>query len=306
MLAPSPPDPTIPASFAQARLADQLERLRITAANPGGEEVARLWASFSAPYRPSAFYDVSVVLIDSTVAARGPFPVLAVGTAAVSTEVPEIDDVAADGPPNTPITDTSTLVITGRALSGPGVAVRVGASSATPTNVTQTELRVPVAAFDPPLRAGLQGFTVTQDVELGDPAVPHAALTSEAVPLALRPTLSFAANAVAVTGTQTVEGVKLVTGHVVATISPPVGREQQLTLSLTEAGAPAGRPARGTTLLPPPENGIPANATTATTVQFAFARVPSGAYVARLRADGVDSPVQIGANGTFDSPKVNL
>jgi hypothetical protein len=34
--------------------------------------------------------------------------------------------------------------------------------------------------------------------------------------------------------------------------------------------------------------------------------VPSGAYVARLRADGVDSPVQIGANGTFDSPKVNL
>ena len=68
---------------------------------------------------------------------------------------PEIDSVASDGPPNAPIVSGSTLVVTGRGFGGDGVTVRLGAAVATPTTLTEHELRVPVSAFTPAVRAGV-------------------------------------------------------------------------------------------------------------------------------------------------------
>jgi len=305
-LAPTPPDPTIPPEVASSRLADQIESLKLCPANPGTEEVARLWASFMAPYRPSAFYDVSVVLIEPAQPSRAAFPVAVVAAAAIDLARPEVDTVTALGPPGTPLTAQATLVIAGRSLAGDGLAVRVGASVATPAVATERELQVAVSAFVPSLRAGLQGLVVTHDVQIGAPPTAHAAAASDAFPLALRPTVSFGANAVAVTATTVLGGVTLATGTVTATVDPAVGRDQQVLLSLAEAGAPVDRSPRGATLAAPAENGAAAGVTGTTSIAFPFTRVPQGTYVARLLVDGVESAVQRGASGRYDAPAVTL
>jgi hypothetical protein len=305
-LAPTPPDPSIPASVAASRLADQLESLRLSATNPGTEEVARVWSAFMSPYRPSAFYDVSVVLIDTNGSARSPLPVAAVGTAAIDIASPEIDSVTAVGAAGTPITAVATIVIAGRALAGPGVTVRLGSSSAPPTAVRESELRVPIADFDPPPRAGLLGLTVSHDVEVGVPPSAHSAGVSDPVPVRLQPVVTFGAGAVQVASSVTVDGVVLRTGTITATIAPPVGRDQQLLLQLIEVGAPAERAARGAVLRAPAQNGVPGNATSATTVAFPFTRVPEDTYVARLVVDGVESPVGRAGDGAFNAPVVTV
>ena len=66
-------------ALADCGLADQVEHIRITPASMNTEEMSRLWSALQAHYRPSAAYLVSVVLIESTRPARSPLPVLGRG-----------------------------------------------------------------------------------------------------------------------------------------------------------------------------------------------------------------------------------
>lgn len=54
----------------------QVERVRITPHPLSTEELSKLWAVFQTPYRVSATYQASVVLIDSSHRTRAPLPVL--------------------------------------------------------------------------------------------------------------------------------------------------------------------------------------------------------------------------------------
>jgi Pvc16 N-terminal domain len=303
-LAPNPPDPALPAAVSASKLADQVEQLRITPYNPGGEEVARVWASFNTPYRPSAFFDVSVVLVDPLRGANAPFPVRSITSGAISTEQPEVDDVRADGPAGTPVTAGALLVITGRNLAGPHVRVRVGGASAVPSSIGARELRVALSAFDHPVPAGLSGLIVTHDLDLGDPPTPHPAAASNAVPLVYRPTVTMAPADVTVGNVQTVDGVQLATGSMVAHVAPRVGRAQQAVLLLSEVGAPAARAPRGATLRAPAGNGVAQGDDDTDAIAFAFRDLPKGSYVLRLQVDGVDSPVGVDGNGRYATPSV--
>lgn len=66
-------------ALADCGLADQVEHIRITPSSMNTEEMSRLWSALQAHYRPSAAYHVSVVLIESTKVARAPLPVLTRG-----------------------------------------------------------------------------------------------------------------------------------------------------------------------------------------------------------------------------------
>jgi hypothetical protein len=77
------PDPdqagSLPAwlrSLADSGLADQIEQLRITPEYLSTEEMSKFWTSTLAHYRPSAAYEVSVVLIQAREPAVTPLPVL--------------------------------------------------------------------------------------------------------------------------------------------------------------------------------------------------------------------------------------
>lgn len=57
-------------------LGEQIERVRITPQPLTVDEMSKLWATFQTNYRISTAYQVSVVLIESTRAAKTPLPVL--------------------------------------------------------------------------------------------------------------------------------------------------------------------------------------------------------------------------------------
>jgi hypothetical protein len=82
-LDPSPLDvsmlPPVFQALAASDLADQFEAIRITPAVMTIEEMSKLWAAFQSHYRPSAAYQVSVVLIDAQRPTRNPLPVLSRG-----------------------------------------------------------------------------------------------------------------------------------------------------------------------------------------------------------------------------------
>jgi hypothetical protein len=62
-----------------SRVHEQIERIRINLQPLSLEEISKLWTTFQTPYRISAAYEVSVVLIESTLPTRTPMPVLARG-----------------------------------------------------------------------------------------------------------------------------------------------------------------------------------------------------------------------------------
>ena len=82
-LDPSPLDvsmlPPVFQALAASDLADQIEAVRITPAVMTIEEMSKLWAAIQSHYRPSAAYQVSVVLIDAQRPTRNPLPVLSRG-----------------------------------------------------------------------------------------------------------------------------------------------------------------------------------------------------------------------------------
>ncbi len=62
--------------LALSDLADQVEQLKIIPQRLSSEEMSKLWMTFQARYRPSAAYQISVVLIESNKPAVAPLPVL--------------------------------------------------------------------------------------------------------------------------------------------------------------------------------------------------------------------------------------
>jgi Pvc16 N-terminal domain len=84
-LDPSPLDVSmLPPAFqalAASDLADQIEVVRITPVPMNTDEMSKLWSASQSHYRPSAAYQVCVVLIEGARPARSPLPVLSRGPA---------------------------------------------------------------------------------------------------------------------------------------------------------------------------------------------------------------------------------
>jgi Pvc16 N-terminal domain len=302
-LAPAVPDPTLPGLVASSNLADQLEGLRIVPTAVPPDEMSRLWTALEAHYRPTISFQVGVVLIDNEAAASPGLPVLLRGPAVEPFRRPLVEAVENAAGADEPVLAASTIRLRGRRLGGPGTSVLVGDQPAAPAGASDTELTVDLGALATPPTAGLVPVQVVQSVDLGDPPVPHAALSSEPVGLVVRPAATFAR---AITSTVTVDGEDVHGGTITATVDPAVLRRQRVVVLLNERGAPATRPARSFAFPAPDGNGLPATTPSTTTVTVEFAGVPSGTYVARVSVDGVDSVLAVGADGRFEQPQVVL
>ncbi len=71
--------PSVYQALRSADLAEQVELLKITPTAMNAEEMSRLWSALTAHYRPTAAFQVSVVLIESQAPAVSPLPVLTRG-----------------------------------------------------------------------------------------------------------------------------------------------------------------------------------------------------------------------------------
>lgn len=276
----------------------QLERVRITLQPLGLEEVSKLWMTFQTQFRISAAYQVSVVLIESTRSARTPLPVLGrtssgdrgpAVTASVASPFPAIHSVAAPDPLLGALLG-HTLTISGANLAGTNVAVRVSHSLFAEDLVlpplpggTATEVRFVIPAapvslpFVPPrlpaqLPAGF--YTVALEVTVDDAEHPGVAFTRTTNRLAfpLAPDIVTLPASVA----RDAQGRAPLT----LTLRPQVQPEQVVSLLLGDRQVPAQpHPAQTDTLTfevtnpPPAQSPAPAE------------------YFARLRVDGIDSPL---------------
>lgn len=72
-------DPNWPSNFSSTGLADQLEEIKIIPRSISVEEMSRIWASFQTGYRPTAMFQVSVVLIEAEYPSISSLPVLSIG-----------------------------------------------------------------------------------------------------------------------------------------------------------------------------------------------------------------------------------
>ena len=63
-------------SLLHSGLAEQVERIRIRHRNLSEDTASRVWSAFQTPYRASAFYEVSVVIIQRKAASQASIPVL--------------------------------------------------------------------------------------------------------------------------------------------------------------------------------------------------------------------------------------
>jgi hypothetical protein len=284
-----PLDPAIlPDAFRDppgAGLADQVETLKITWESMDTEELSRLWSAMQAHYRPSAGYQVSVVLIEADEPAVEPLPVLTRGGVDVSQPVHRDRGVRLEPSlvPPLPTVDSvelpsgkdaaelgDPLILHGHHLDGTNVRVFLG------HRLLATPHERPATVLDAQrIKVDLPGVAETAQWPAGVWSA-HVALTPSGEPQE-RSTNTVA---VLIRPTVTLPPVSLVrsgSGTVTAEIGvvPRVWPEQSATLALD--GAVATAP----------------NRTAATdTLTFVFDQTPSmatGPAWVRLRVDGVES-----------------
>jgi uncharacterized protein DUF4255 len=281
----SPLDPVIlPDAFQSppnAGLAEQLEMLKVTWEPMDTEAMSKLWSAVQSHYRPSAAYQVSVVLIEAERPASEPLPVLTRDLKIEPSLVvpyPAVDSVAA--PDGTQIAELGEqMVLHGHHLAGTSITVRLHhrllaapheltfASNGDPS---QLLFNLPVnESFGQPWPAGVWSVSVTLT-----PQGETVARTTNTAALLLAPVPET--NGVppkptaVVTRNPTTQRVKIVTN-----VKPQVRPEQTVTVALNSAQATADSRIA-------PESQVEAE----------FAPIPPGSEVSlRLRVDGVDSRI---------------
>jgi hypothetical protein len=257
-------------------LQHQREGLRVTLQPLSLEEMSKLWTTFQTNYRISAAYEVSVVLIDSTLAARQALPVLQRGTDDTGA------DVRGDVVPRLPtVTAVRVPDPTGAAALGDTV-VLAGHHLAGATTVRLTHPLLPAPRELNPEPGG------TDDA------------LSVVLPLTATATLPSGGYTVAVVVPDTIAGAPVVrtSNSVVLALAPriltitpnPAARDVSGAVTLTVTTTPDPRPEQRVRLLLgdvefAPEPSPPAPGARV----FVVRGLTPGTYRARLRVDGFDS-----------------
>jgi hypothetical protein len=296
-------------------LAEQVEQIKIIPEALNTEELSNLWPAFQAKYRPTAAYQVSVVLIESRRSTRPALPVQARRVRVIPFQHPVIDQFKsqanAGGPimENQPILAGFNLVIAGRQLRGEDTLVKVGGIEVKPADgdVTESQIIVPIPGG---LQAGVQGVQVIQRTLLGSPPTPHRGFESNVAAFVLNPHLVEPIGLANLQGT----GTELRSARVDLTVDPAVGDTQRVVLFLNELiplesppgpeeskaqaysfSAPSRIP------LSPPSPPGPSQI-----ISIPISGVEAGDYLVRIQVDGAESPLGTDAEGRYNSPMVTI
>lgn len=261
------------AALENSDVHEQMERIRLSPLSISVEEMSNLWNSFQKPYNLSVAWQVSVVLVESTRAARSPLPVL-IRALAVTPEVgpvtPGIESVA---PPAQQISVHlgEMLEIAGHLLAGAQVRVAVAQSRwqstkyLGPSSVTtrKVSVRLPSgssAGADWP--AGTYTLSVGVTRQLGE-----TELVTNELPFTLAP---------AITSINPTSGKRDANGSIPLTVhvSPQVWPGQRVSLIVGDRAF-----------------ALPASLVQTGALRFSLEGLGPKKYRLRLRVDGVDSLV---------------
>ena len=299
-----PPGSGLPPEFQAlftSELAEQVEQIKIVPETLNTEEISRMWSAMQAHYRPTAAYQVSVVLIESKQSIKTALPVAKQKVYAIPFNKLVIDEIksqAAPGDPiesNKPILPGHNLVLAGSGLNADVVRVVIGGEEVVPTEVSPSQIIVPIPAS---LKAGVHPVQVVHFKEIGEPAAPHRLFESNVAAFVLRPVLD-SSNIVFNLGA----GDDPIEGTITFEVNPPVGDSQRVVLMLNGIGADKSysfmAPSRmivSPPLSPPDSTQI---------FDIPIKGVEAGTYLVRVQIDGAESPLIAHAvTGQYVDPQV--
>lgn len=249
-----------------ADLEAQLERVRLTPRPLTTEELARVWAMYQTPARPSLLYTAAVVLIDAP-AGPSALPVLRVGRHVAPALDPGFPRVDALEPRE--LRAGQTLRVRGRHLRGDDTKIRLvhprvaAAVELTPDAGPAPGLLVAALPADPAgLAAGIHALTVVTrsgDRERSSNAVPLVVLPEIVTPLPRSVPRDVAGNAV-----------------ITLDVRPHVLGLQRVALVLGDR-----------------EHLAAPRTDAASTISVTVPAAAPGSYPVRLRVDGVDSSLLV-------------
>jgi hypothetical protein len=180
-------------AIATSELAEQMEQVKIVPQSLSTEELFKLWAAFQTHYRPTAAYQVSVVLIKSQRSTKPALPVHDRNIYVMPFRQPVIEQVTAQSGEDHPIVAGGTLLIRGRRLLGDLTRVLINGIEVAPSTVSDTEISLAISSPPLPvdsLRAGVQGLQVVQFMRIGTPPAPHRGVESNVAPFVMHPVIT--------------------------------------------------------------------------------------------------------------------
>jgi hypothetical protein len=304
---PQDPIADLPAALrriAESDLADQVELVKLTPEAISTEEMSRLWAAFQSPYRPTAVYRASVVLIERKRAFLPTLPVLEPQVTVLPISQPVISSVLPVNRPDRIILPVSTVALRGRALRGEQLRINIDGADVDPGDIasitdSRIELLLPAA-----LRAGVHGVQVIHPWLVGVPRTPHGGVRSDVASFVLHPQIQKDGGGNYRITYQDVPpaGGNPRLARFLVTADPAIAPNQEVFIELLQPSVDFPTEAAIAHL------GVaPARTADANQITFELSGVPEDDYLVRIRVDGAESPLDRDPN-TFvaTGPKVTV
>jgi hypothetical protein len=306
-LNPAPPPLDWPKALVTSELADQVEQIKITPEVLNTEEISKLWTAINTHYRPTAAYQVTVVLIESSRSTKSALPVAARNVYVMPFDQVTVDSVADSAGESAAITALSTLLIKGKQLRADDTRVLIGGidmtADASDLRETQITLVFP-APLPAGMYAGIQTVQVVHIQKMGTPEVDHTGIESNVEAFVLRPIIT--ANAPTGVVANVVDGVNVKSGNIKIDFNPKVEKTQRVLLLLNELSPPANRAALSYSFKSAPGNGVVDPNTETASVKIKFTNVVPGDYLVRIQVDGAESLLAVDGSGLYATPKVTI
>jgi hypothetical protein len=291
-------------ALSSSELAEQIEQIKITPENLSTEEISKLWTAFGAKYRPTAAYQVSVVLIESKKSTKTALRVKQSNIYVNPIHQPVIEKIKSQkfaGEPideDQPVLAGYILVICGRQLKSDDVVVKIGGKEVIPVkdNITDTQISISLPTG---LQAGVQSVQVIHHKMMGTPPVLHQGVESNVAAFVLSPSVD--PPSVTFIPATASEPAKIS-----LSVNPPVKDTQRVILLLNEYHlGPVTTPSLSysfqSPVLPPAEPpGFK------TIIEIPIHDVKAGTYLVRIQADGAESQLYPDNEGPYTSPTVTI
>ena len=263
-------------AIATAELAEQVEQIKICSQFMNAEEMSKLWSAIQTPYRPTAAYQVSVVLIESRRATKSALPVLERRLHVIPFRQPSITTVLPQI-----VTQGSQLTLQGQNLKADRVSVSFGSVEVnTLDTLSESQIQVTVPNG---LQAGINTVRAIHFLDFGPPSGLHRGFESNVMPFVLRPRI------VGVTASGGIVAGKV---DVTLQVEPVIGKTQRVVLLLNEQTSSSGPVASYTVIAD--KRDADSN-----TLTIPASLGKAGNYSVRLQVDGAESLLDRDANNQY-------
>lgn len=285
-------------ALQSVKLDEQVESIKVTPEYLGTEELSKLWTSFQTNYRPSAFYRVTVVLIESYKSTKVALPVTERNIVAFPFAKPTITGLSSRiSGSNSFIRNQKILIdydisIEGYDLKNDNVVVKIDSEEITPdiNDISPTQI---VISLPSDLYSGIHGIQVVHSIMIGSPPEARYGTQSNVEAFVLSPDITDL-NVTDVTNTGSTRSAVL---HI--TTDPPIVPKQEVILILNNTAGDQSY----SFLVDVPTQSPPVPVSV---IDIPIEKVLPDNYLVRLQVDGAESPLGKDSNGQFNSPLASI